>query len=107
MEGTGYEVGIKGSHFDGKLNSSVALFKIEQDNLAIWIDTPGGNTYKSEQGTTTKGVEFTLDGELAEAGRHPPVMPTRSAPTLTISASLPPCRATASRPSPAIACRGF
>ncbi|WP_208642792.1 TonB-dependent siderophore receptor [Pseudomonas sichuanensis] len=66
MEGTGYEVGIKGSHFDGKLNSSVALFKIEQDNLAIWIDTPGGNTYKSEQGTTTKGVEFTLDGELAE-----------------------------------------
>jgi outer membrane receptor for ferric coprogen and ferric-rhodotorulic acid len=40
MEGTGYEVGIKGSHFDGKLNSSVALFKIEQDNLAIWIDTP-------------------------------------------------------------------
>ncbi len=66
MEGTGFEVGIKGSHFDGKLNSSVALFKIEQDNLAIWIDTPGGNTYKSEQGTTTKGVEFTLDGELAE-----------------------------------------
>lgn len=66
MEGTGYEVGVKGSHFDGKLNSSVALFKIEQDNLAIWIDTPGGNTYKSEQGTTTKGAEFTLDGELAE-----------------------------------------
>lgn len=66
MEGTGYEVGIKGSHFDGKLNSSVALFKLEQDNLAIWVDTPGGNTYKSEQGTTTKGIEFTLDGELAE-----------------------------------------
>lgn len=66
MEGTGYEVGVKGSHFDGRLNSSVALFKIEQDNLAIWIDTPGGNTYKSEQGTTTKGAEFTLDGELAE-----------------------------------------
>ncbi len=66
MEGKGYELGLKGSHFDGKLNSSVALFKIEQDNLAIWIDTPGGNTYKSEQGTTTKGVEFTLDGELAE-----------------------------------------
>ena len=66
MEGTGYEIGVKGSHFDGKLNSSVALFKIEQDNLAIWIDTPGGNTYKSEQGTTTKGAEFTLDGELAE-----------------------------------------
>lgn len=64
MEGTGYEVGVKGSQFDGKLNSSIALFKIEQENLAIWINTPGGNTYRSEQGTTTKGAEFTLDGEL-------------------------------------------
>lgn len=66
MEGTSYEVGVKGSHFDDKLNSSFALFKIEQDNLAIWVDTPGGTTYELEQGTTTKGAEFTLDGELAE-----------------------------------------
>lgn len=66
MEGKGYEVGIKGSHYDGKLNSSLALFKLEQDNLAIWIDTPGGNTYRAEEGTTTKGVELELNGELAE-----------------------------------------
>ncbi|WP_407692625.1 TonB-dependent siderophore receptor [Pseudomonas pisciculturae] len=66
MEGKGYEVGLKGSFFDEKLNTSLALFKLEQDNLAIWIDTPGGDTYRNEKGTTTKGVELELNGELAE-----------------------------------------
>lgn len=42
-----------------------------------------------------------------KAGRHLPVMPMRSAPTLTTSVSLPTCLVTVSRPSPAIACRGF
>ena len=66
MEGKGYEVGLKGSFFDEQLNTSLALFKLEQDNLAIWIDTPGGDTYRNEKGTTTKGVELELNGELAE-----------------------------------------
>lgn len=66
MEGKGYEVGLKGSFFDERLNTSLALFKLEQDNLAIWIDTPGGNTYRNEQGTTTEGVELELNGELAD-----------------------------------------
>ena len=66
MEGKGYEVGLKGSFFDEKLNTSLALFKLEQDNLAIWIDTPGGDTYRNEKGTTTEGVELELNGELAE-----------------------------------------
>ena len=67
MEGKGYEVGIKGSHYDGMLNSSLALFKLEQDNLAVWqAEAPGSNVYKAEQNTTSKGVEMQLDGELAE-----------------------------------------
>ncbi|MBC3339916.1 TonB-dependent siderophore receptor [Pseudomonas proteolytica] len=66
MEGKGYELGLKGSFFDEQLNTSLALFKLEQDNLAIWIDTPGGNTYRNEKGTTTEGVELELNGELAE-----------------------------------------
>ena len=66
MEGKGYEVGLKGSFFDEQLNTSLALFKLEQDNLAIWIDTPGGDTYRNEKGTTTEGVELELNGELAE-----------------------------------------
>lgn len=63
MEGVGYEIGIKGSHLDGKLNSSLALFKLEQDNLAIWQHD---NVYSAEQDTTSKGIELELNGELAE-----------------------------------------
>lgn len=63
MEGKGYEIGIKGTHLDGKLNSSLALFKLEQDNLAIWQHD---NVYSAEQDTTSKGIELELNGELAE-----------------------------------------
>ena len=63
MQGIGYEMGIKGSHFDGKLNSSVSLFKLEQDNLAIWQHD---NVYEAKQDTTSKGIEMEINGELAE-----------------------------------------
>jgi outer membrane receptor for ferric coprogen and ferric-rhodotorulic acid len=63
MQGIGYEMGIKGSHFDGKLNSSVAMFKLEQDNLAIWQHD---NVYEAKQDTTSKGIEMEINGELAE-----------------------------------------
>ena len=63
MQGIGYEMGIKGSHFDGKLNSSVAVFKLEQDNLAIWQHD---NVYEAKQDTTSKGLEMEINGELAE-----------------------------------------
>ena len=63
MEGKGYEIGLKGTHLDGKLNSSLALFKLEQDNLAIWAHD---NVYTAEQDTTSKGIELELNGELAE-----------------------------------------
>ncbi|MDR0281130.1 MAG: TonB-dependent receptor [Paucimonas sp.] len=63
MEGVGYEIGLKGSHLDGKLNSSLALFKLQQDNLAIWVHD---DVYDAEQDTTSEGVELELNGELAE-----------------------------------------
>lgn len=52
------------------LNASLALFKLEQDNLS----QPDGNNltptsfqaYKAVQGTTTQGVELELNGELAQ-----------------------------------------
>ncbi|MNZ65340.1 Ferric-pseudobactin BN7/BN8 receptor precursor [compost metagenome] len=60
-EGTSYEAGVKAAFYEGRLSSSLALFKVEQDNLAIW----DGIAYAAEQGTTTKGVEMELNGELA------------------------------------------
>ncbi|CAM4024140.1 Ferric-pseudobactin BN7/BN8 receptor [Pseudomonas reidholzensis] len=63
QEGTGYEVGVKGSFNDDKLNASLALFRLEQDNLAVYVQD---NYYRAEQGTTTQGVEMELSGQLAE-----------------------------------------
>jgi outer membrane receptor for ferric coprogen and ferric-rhodotorulic acid len=70
LEGTGYELGVKGSFNDDALNASLALFRLEQDNLS----QPDGNNltptnfqaYKAVQGTTTQGVELELNGELAQ-----------------------------------------
>ncbi|MDY7532073.1 TonB-dependent siderophore receptor [Pseudomonas sp. Bout1] len=64
QEGTGYEVGIKGSFNEDRLNASLALFKIDQDNLPVYVRAP--DIYRAEQGTTTKGVELELNGELSE-----------------------------------------
>lgn len=69
LEGTGYELGVKGSFNDDMLNASLALFRLEQDNLS----QPDGNkltptnfqAYTAVQGTTTQGVELELNGELA------------------------------------------
>lgn len=61
-EGTSYEAGIKGEFYEGRLNASLALFKAEQDNLAVW----DGNTfaYYLEEGVSSKGVELEVNGEL-------------------------------------------
>jgi outer membrane receptor for ferric coprogen and ferric-rhodotorulic acid len=66
MEGRGVEVGLKGRHLDGRLESSLALFDLQQDNLAVWqAEYPGSNVYKAEQNTSSKGVEAQANGELA------------------------------------------
>ena len=64
LEGTGYEIGVKGSHFGGRLQSSAALFHTKQDNLPVW--TGVGLIYSAEQNTTSKGIELEVNGELAE-----------------------------------------
>ncbi|HEP9229767.1 TonB-dependent siderophore receptor [Pseudomonas aeruginosa] len=64
QEGTGYEVGIKAAPLDGRLNASLALFRIEQDNLAVYAGQ--FDTYYPEKGTTTEGLELEMNGELAD-----------------------------------------
>ncbi|OOQ44817.1 TonB-dependent siderophore receptor [Pseudomonas fluorescens] len=69
VEGASYEAGLKAAYFDGRLNASLAFFRIEQDNLAESIGTnPVTNEgiYKAIDGATTKGVELELAGEAAE-----------------------------------------
>ncbi|MEQ7757322.1 TonB-dependent siderophore receptor [Xanthomonas sp. WHRI 8391] len=74
LEGNSYEVGAKGEYLGGQLNAALALFRIEQDNLAV--NDPGqlvpGTTdqaYLAAKGTVSQGVEFQLDGQLSEQWR--------------------------------------
>lgn len=68
LTGKSYELGVKGRYLDGKLNASLALFQLKQDNYAITDPTgaarPGGGVaYVPIQGVTTKGVELEVAGE--------------------------------------------
>nr|WP_326521213.1 TonB-dependent siderophore receptor [Xanthomonas sp. 3793] len=74
LEGNSYEVGAKGEYLGGQLNAALALFRIEQDNLAVNDPgqlVPGTTTqaYLAAKGTVSQGVEFQLDGQLSEQWR--------------------------------------
>ncbi|MFL9924007.1 TonB-dependent siderophore receptor [Herbaspirillum lusitanum] len=68
--GTNTELGIKGEHLDGRLNTSFAVFQTEEDN-ATEIDSgapllsDGTTPYRAVKGARTKGFEATISGEVA------------------------------------------
>ncbi|GLK87829.1 TonB-dependent siderophore receptor [Pseudomonas turukhanskensis] len=68
VEGASYEGGLKGEYLGGRLNASLALFRIEQDNVAQYVGTTltGIDYYKPIKGATTKGIELEVAGELSE-----------------------------------------
>ncbi|CAB3666985.1 Ferripyoverdine receptor [Achromobacter deleyi] len=70
VEGQNYEVGVKGEYLDGRLNASVALFKVKESKTGV--PDPGymvpGSTdgaYKTADGVTTRGIEMEVTGQLA------------------------------------------
>ncbi|MBV4534562.1 TonB-dependent siderophore receptor [Pseudomonas urmiensis] len=70
QEGTGYEIGLKAGFYEGRLNASLALFRVEQDNLAVAdgdnLQPNNFQAYRAESGTTSEGVELELNGEIRE-----------------------------------------
>jgi len=69
VDGKAYEVGVKGAWFEDRLNASLAVFRIEQDNVAqvtsIPILTrPGEFASVAARGTVSRGFEFEVNGEL-------------------------------------------
>lgn len=69
--GSSREIGIKGRHFDGRLNTSLVLFDTHQDNVAeadAGQYLPDGITqaYYAVDGTRSRGFELEAAGELAE-----------------------------------------
>ncbi|MDN3522201.1 TonB-dependent siderophore receptor [Halomonas ramblicola] len=67
IDGVSQEIGIKADMFDGMADGSLALFRTEQDNVALPAGTlPDGRTFhRSGEGVTSEGAEATLAGELA------------------------------------------
>lgn len=69
LEGKSYETGIKHELFGGRLNTSMAVFYVEQDNMPVVIPNElspkGGTAYRAEKGTVSKGFEAEANGELA------------------------------------------
>ncbi|WP_178091418.1 TonB-dependent siderophore receptor [Halopseudomonas laoshanensis] len=66
IEGVQYETGIK-AEMPGGADASLALFRIEQDNVAEARGTIPGSVdtaYVGRQGLTSEGVEATLAGEV-------------------------------------------
>ncbi|MEN0584518.1 MULTISPECIES: ferric-rhodotorulic acid/ferric-coprogen receptor FhuE [unclassified Kosakonia] len=69
--GKSYEAGIKGDWYNTRLTATLAVFRTEQDHVAVstgeYIPNSGGQTaYKSVNGTVSKGVEFELNGALTD-----------------------------------------
>ena len=70
IEGANTELGIKGDFFNEALSASVAVYKIEEDNLAIadpnnTAPLPGTNIFPSigVKGAESQGVEVELNGK--------------------------------------------
>lgn len=67
LEGINYESGIKSSFFDGRLNTSLAYFILDQDNYAEATSglTPSGATaYRAIDGVRTRGLEMEVSGRM-------------------------------------------
>jgi outer membrane receptor for ferric coprogen and ferric-rhodotorulic acid len=68
LEGNNAEVGLKSSLFNGLLDATMSIYRIEQDNYAVYIPgvvgPNGGNVYRAEQGTTSEGFELEVAGEI-------------------------------------------
>lgn len=67
QHGVTFESGIKGAWREGALNGSLAVYRIEQRDVAVRTDEPSTNPhccYKSGNGRS-RGIELGVDGELA------------------------------------------
>ncbi|EPL03383.1 TonB-dependent receptor [Pseudomonas sp. CF161] len=69
IEGKNYEVGIKGEYFDGRLNASAALYRIDQENRAKQLNLalcPGTTCYEAAGEVRSEGIDLELNGTLAQ-----------------------------------------
>lgn len=77
IDGSSVEVGVKGEHLDGRLNTALTLFETKQTNVAAPVYDPDtgdavllpGTTQQISRaidGTKTRGFELELGGEIRQ-----------------------------------------
>ena len=73
IDGVSYEIGIKGEHFDRRLNTALTLFETRQDNIAAVVLDPSGNpvlrpdgsnAYAALDGVRSRGFELEANGRV-------------------------------------------
>ncbi|WP_348638863.1 ferric-rhodotorulic acid/ferric-coprogen receptor FhuE [Chromohalobacter japonicus] len=68
LVGKNYETGIKAAWFDGLLNASFSVFRLEQDNVADIVSTPGSliSTATPVSDVVSEGFEAELTGAVTD-----------------------------------------
>lgn len=72
IEGKNYEVGIKGEYFNGALNASLAVFRVDQENRAVEVldRTVCSSTqltcYEASGEIRSQGIDMELQGALTD-----------------------------------------
>ncbi|WP_286936762.1 MULTISPECIES: TonB-dependent siderophore receptor [unclassified Pseudoalteromonas] len=65
-QSTSAELGVKFTLNDGALSGTVAVFKVDQDNMLV-VDDPTAFTYAAIGEAQSKGIEIDLTGELSDS----------------------------------------
>lgn len=66
VTGKSYETGLKSEFFDRKLNASIAVFRVEQNNAAEQAGYVGATAYYTGINAHSEGLEMELSGELGK-----------------------------------------
>ncbi|HEY0179777.1 MAG TPA: TonB-dependent siderophore receptor [Dokdonella sp.] len=76
VDGESFEIGLKGEHFDGRVNTSLTLFETRQNNVAGPVFDPetgepvllpdGSQVSRAIDGTRTRGFELEASGRIGD-----------------------------------------
>lgn len=71
VTGKSYETGLKSAWLDGRLTATVAVFRIEQDNVGQadgdnHVNGSSEQAYYAAKGAVSKGAEFELNGAVTD-----------------------------------------
>lgn len=69
VQGKSYETGLKADYLEGRLTTSLSVFRIEEDNVAErdgsrFVDGTSEFAYRGAKGLTSEGFELQASGEL-------------------------------------------